>query len=167
MSQEESVTYAKYQSTERPVQVQHTTAQSYGAINLTQTISHLSRHLSVCAPQLRAGLTNWSLKSRSRPGRETGRNGEVKKRLGWANVMWNVCVYAWKKEKKRKTKDKKKAQRGEGKCMTLDIVQNKGQMSSQAHRRAPHIWTAPGVNILCDISAVCYFHRLNYSQLAF
>lgn len=49
-----------------------------------------------------------------------------------------------------------KAARGPGKCMTLDIIENKGQMSSQADRGGPHIWTMPGVNIHCDIVAVCY-----------
>ena len=59
------------------------------------------------------------------------------------------------------------AARGTGKCVTLDIIQNKGQVSSQADRRSPHVQTMPGVNIHCDICAVCYFHRLNCSRLTF
>ncbi len=60
-----------------------------------------------------------------------------------------------------------KAARGTGKCVTLDIIQNKGQVSSQADRRGPHVQTMPGVNIHYDICAVCYFHRLNCSRLTF
>lgn len=60
-----------------------------------------------------------------------------------------------------------KAARGTGKCVTLDIIQNKGQVPSQADRRGPHVQTMPGVNIRCDICAVCYFHWLNCSRLTF
>lgn len=60
-----------------------------------------------------------------------------------------------------------KATRGTSKWMTLDIIPNKGQMSSQADRWDPHVWTMPGVNIRHDICAVCYFCLLNCSRLTF
>ena len=58
-----------------------------------------------------------------------------------------------------------KAARGTGECVILDIIQNKGQVSSQADRRGLHVQTVPGVNIQFDICAVCYFRYAISAEL--
>lgn len=60
-----------------------------------------------------------------------------------------------------------KAAEGTSEWLTLDVIQNKGQMSSQADRWDSHVWTKPGVNIRRDICAVCCSYLLNCSRLTF
>lgn len=60
-----------------------------------------------------------------------------------------------------------KAAEGTSEWLTLDVIQNKGQMSSQADRWDSHVWTKPGVNIRRDICAVRWSYLLNCSRLTF